>query len=740
MAVRPWWDSLLGRIRSQGASLPLSGALDFLSPLRATFNPATTSVEVRIDPSLLTGEIEIDDSDFEVIDGDNPQTAFASADAALGAMAVNVKRFGAVGDGVTDDTAAVLAWLAYLEESGRVGYLSRGVYRIHNTSIDLPEGVKIFGDGAAHIGCFPQTGGDKSFLRPGFKHLISGSALLFTGTASSTLETIREDRFAEASYCLKYGHVAPFELRQLAIIQDMDVLDADGDLTDAASDNRADYEAGLVSLAKVELESVTIFGYFQAAGLWLHSEDALNINCDYSSGINCRITALAITGHDSTAATAASLTGFRAVGGEIHAADHHTRADGDYTIPALFIDGYLTGAIGKIRGHSFTGTSFRTYANDAIVLHRADDIQFANCVWEFPVLAGVTNADAAGGFAGNANTGDVFVLGGAGTATPKLPTFAGQTSGRWVRIDAEGVFAGQGAKAARIFASGDDSILQLTSNTASTVSGWTMRRDDDVSDTLEHRYDNKALGGFTTTGRYLAIGATRTIVSGAITITTGYHAVDTEGAASTDDLDTISGGIREGQELVLRAANSSRDVVLRDGVGNLRLVDNITLGHSQDRVGLMFDGTNWVELWRANNSSPGSNTVFTNFSAGGGNPTLKVAPESAVPITSLATASNANFDTDPGVDGYYQFTVEALVRKVAAGTYHRISAIIDARRVSGTMTIVGSQVDLPGGDATGFTLTLSATSGSIRANLANASGETADGFMQTGWKRSDLPS
>jgi len=59
-----------------------------------------------------------------------------------------------------------------------------------------------------------------------------------------------------------------------------------------------------------------------------------------------------------------------------------------------------------------------------------------------------------------------------------------------------------------------------------------------------------------------------TISSGAITITQTLHTVDTEGDASTDDLDTINGGTA-GDVLYLRAADGSRTVVLKHGTGNI---------------------------------------------------------------------------------------------------------------------------------------------------------------------------
>lgn len=95
---------------------------------------------------------------------------------------------------------------------------------------------------------------------------------------------------------------------------------------------------------------------------------------------------------------------------------------------------------------------------------------------------------------------------------------------------------------------------------------------------------------------------TLTIASGAITVTKSYHKVDTEGAAATDDLDTINGGT-DGDILILRTANASRDVTVKNGTGNLRTVGDFVLNFMEDRITLQYDGDMgvWLEIARSNN-------------------------------------------------------------------------------------------------------------------------------------------
>jgi len=93
-----------------------------------------------------------------------------------------------------------------------------------------------------------------------------------------------------------------------------------------------------------------------------------------------------------------------------------------------------------------------------------------------------------------------------------------------------------------------------------------------------------------------------TIATGAITVYGTSHRVDTEAAASTDDLDTITAPNRSDSDwLTLKAHDGARTVVLKDGTGNLRLAGDFSLTSTQDRIVLSYDGTNWCELFRSDN-------------------------------------------------------------------------------------------------------------------------------------------
>lgn len=78
--------------------------------------------------------------------------------------------------------------------------------------------------------------------------------------------------------------------------------------------------------------------------------------------------------------------------------------------------------------------------------------------------------------------------------------------------------------------------------------------------------------------------------------------VDTEGAASTDDLDTI-GGTRATDIIIIRIANNSRSVQLTEN-GNLRLgrpIPTFLLDSTNDAATFVSDGTNLYALALRNN-------------------------------------------------------------------------------------------------------------------------------------------
>jgi hypothetical protein len=110
----------------------------------------------------------------------------------------------------------------------------------------------------------------------------------------------------------------------------------------------------------------------------------------------------------------------------------------------------------------------------------------------------------------------------------------------------------------------------------------------------------------TTFNAAVTFGAELVITRNAATIAAGVVAaagsgmvIDTEGAASTDDLDSITGGTT-GQWLVINRAHASRTVIVKHATGNIYLNGkaDYTLSGTRDMLILFCVGSEWREIGR----------------------------------------------------------------------------------------------------------------------------------------------
>jgi len=118
--------------------------------------------------------------------------------------------------------------------------------------------------------------------------------------------------------------------------------------------------------------------------------------------------------------------------------------------------------------------------------------------------------------------------------------------------------------------------------------------------------------------------------------------VDTEGGASTDDLATINGGT-EGDLLFLRSASSQRTVVLKHGVGNIRIPSgqDFSLDSPDKAVLLLYDGTNWLLVGSAGSATFDALTDTPNSKAGHAGHVVAVNDsETALEYVPAARATN----------------------------------------------------------------------------------------------------
>lgn len=107
----------------------------------------------------------------------------AGATGSTDTLPINVKDplYGAVGDGVADDTAAIQAALNAVPVGGRAVYLPAGRYKVTSTLRIVQDGTTLFGDGAANrTGATQESNGSRIEA----SGAITGSVLLVQRTAN----------------------------------------------------------------------------------------------------------------------------------------------------------------------------------------------------------------------------------------------------------------------------------------------------------------------------------------------------------------------------------------------------------------------------------------------------------------------------------------------------------------------------------------------------------------------------
>jgi len=140
------------------------------------------------------------------------------------------------------------------------------------------------------------------------------------------------------------------------------------------------------------------------------------------------------------------------------------------------------------------------------------------------------------------------------------------------------------------------------SNPATWVSNTTLtaaQLNQEVRDNLDFLKENIALEAATNL----------TISGGIVTKTKAYHTITVEGGAGSgnDDLDQVLGGV-EGDLLILKATTSggADTVTVKNAVGaDLFILAgglDFAMDHVDDRLMVLHDGTQWVELSRSDNS------------------------------------------------------------------------------------------------------------------------------------------
>lgn len=118
--------------------------------------------------------------------------------------------------------------------------------------------------------------------------------------------------------------------------------------------------------------------------------------------------------------------------------------------------------------------------------------------------------------------------------------------------------------------------------------------------------DHDALTGLNESEDHFAKGADLTIAAGVITATHSHHRVDTEAAAASDDLDTVSGFVAN-RLLLLQPVSDARTIVIKHNTGNILCVNNadLTLDDAHDFAILLYDSSlsKWMALFDSGGSA-----------------------------------------------------------------------------------------------------------------------------------------
>lgn len=177
-----------------------------------------------------------------------------------------------------------------------------------------------------------------------------------------------------------------------------------------------------------------------------------------------------------------------------------------------------------------------------------------------------------------------------------------------------------------------------------------------------------------------------TIATGAVTLTnnSSSYSIDTEGAAASDDLDTISGG-QDGQVIFIRSTADARNVVLKHNTGNIYNpnVFDITLDLTTDFVVLRYNSAavKWIVV------------------------SIAVLGSSPYQLISTATASSSSSISFTNLNSNFsKYVVEFQYIVPVSNSYFSArlstdngSSYISANYLNGN--VFGSNADVPSGGA-----------------------------------------
>ncbi len=521
-------------------------------------------------------------------------------------LELNVRQFGAVGDGVTDDTAAIRKALA----TGRSLYFPSGVYRLTD-GIALPPSVSLRGDFSPRIAPFPMKDDDKRFLHPDRLKEMPGTTLLFAGSGKTSADTGRKDRFSRVRYALKTKAPSPFTIANLAIVMDMVTVQDNGRPTAPDDDQRADYDVGLLvdDSSAGTMRNVSVAGYWNKAGMAVVSR-GVGDNPDYNTFWDCSFmgdVGVALLGAQQDSP---GLSGTQFYGCRIFASDHHSRQGSDWGTTALYIDGN-TPKSHELNGHYFFGGGIRTYLNDSVMLDHATNVTFTGVVFEVPAFerGDHDHLNKSGRIAGTENTQSIHFQACRKHSLRLTELAKNMKKGVITDLGSHGFRLLSGDRMVALKSSPNlDPGLQLSSAFSGGSSGWNLLEDVSRDRTFQIRYDNESRLELSPEGGLFAptVGGNKLSIPRRKTATLTDENLAFENSRmrirSRDrhHLKRISGG-SEGDILILEGHPDSAPIEIGGPVesSNMILTKKMIFDQKHDRLTLLFTEGEWVETARA---------------------------------------------------------------------------------------------------------------------------------------------
>lgn len=578
----------------------------------------------------------------ESMSSDNAQLAAQKLDTGITATAINenaidralsskvrdtvsVKDFGAIGVYPSDDTTAIEFADSYCHENGKTLIFPDGQYGI---SRSITKKASWKGTTSPRLMPFPQKDDDKIYLAPNKKKDMVGSSLfILPNFIANTITTQRSDMFSTLTYAVKTHERYPSPISDLAIIMDMNVFDASGNLTTPTNDERVEVDVGYLmddSSANTN-HNLTVWGYFDKAGLAIWSR-GVGDNPDYNKffgGSTMGYHGLAILANDTAAGNGPGLSGSQFYGFQLFANDHHSRAPQSlqsYQTNAyghlIFIDGETAAVNADANGHEFIGGGWRTYSNRPVKLNNCSNIHLVNVPFEFSQIT--EQPDTTGcKFLATSETRNVHIMNSRNFdyAMVDHAEFGDVVEKMMVTGDFYGDFTvGNKGAYVRMMPTGGglDPRIQFTRDLASSESGWTFRMDVDNADKLQLKNGSSSVWEVTGTsvhhtgrvsGRMNMRSVTATLTANAITIPDYASYVVIANGGATGTLSTITGAFEVGDVIYLTAQTNGTIITLKHTGGNIRLSGkaDVLLQGSQDKIQLIYDGTNFIggSLWDA---------------------------------------------------------------------------------------------------------------------------------------------